>query len=178
MILASSLSSQLNPQHCIPTLVDHKNGLVLWESRAILAYLVNQYSAGHALYPSDAKERALVDRALYFEAGTLYPAQAAAFYAQFFGKPIEEEKRKVYHEKLDILDKTIGDQKYLTGGEKSLADLSLLPTLVAAETLGADLSPHKNVTRWLSGLKGEGKYARDLQDMVDGLKAFVASAKK
>ena len=168
------MALQLNPQHCIPTLKDHSNGLVLWESRAILTYLVNQYAPGHSLYPLDAKERALVDRALYFEAGTLYPQQAAAFYVQFWGKPIDEEKKKTYYEKVEILNKTIGDQKYVTGSTKTLADLSLMATLVAAETVGADLSPYPNVTRWLKNLRSEISYDDLNREMSDGLKAFIS----
>ena len=168
----------MNPQHGVPTLIDHSNGLVLWESRAIMAYLVNQYKPGHSLYPADAKERALVDRALYFEAGTLYPMQAAAFYGQWFGKPIDEEKEKVYYEKLDILNKTIGDSKYVTGATKTLADLSLMPTLVCAEACGADLSPYDNVTRWLKNLRSGIAYDDLNVQTIDKLKAVIAARKR
>ena len=148
---------------------------MLWESRAILAYLVNQYAPGHSVYPAEAKERALVDRALYFETGSLYPLQAAAFYGQFFGKPIDEEKKKAYCDKLEILNTTIGEQKYVVGGgTKTLADLSLMATLVAAEAVGADLSPYANVTRWLKDLRSEVTYDDQNQEMFEGLKAFAS----
>lgn len=61
---------QINPQHTIPTLVD--NGLALWESRAIMVYLVEQYGKNDSLYPKDAKARAVVNQRLYFDMGTLY----------------------------------------------------------------------------------------------------------
>jgi len=165
--------TKINPQHCVPTIVDHSNGLVLWESRAILAYLVNKHAPGHSLYPADAKERALVDKALYFEAGSLYPAQAAAFYGQFFGKPIDEAQVKTYYGKLEILNKTLGDNKYVVGAKKTLADLSLMATLVAAEALGADLSPYSNVARWLKNLRSEIAYDDLNRELSEGLKAFL-----
>jgi glutathione S-transferase len=168
----------MNPQHCLPTIKDHSNGLVLWESRAIMTYLVNKYSPGHSLYPLDAEQRALVDRALYFEAGTLFPAQAAAYYVQLWGKPIDQEKKVVYEEKLSILEKTLGSNKYLVGDKKTVADLSLMTTLVAAQAAGADLSPFPNVSRWLKDLRAEVPYDDQNQEMHDGLKAFVASRRQ
>lgn len=135
---------------------------------------MNKYSPGHTLYPSQAEQRALVDRCLYFESGTLYPLQAAAFYGQFWGKGIDEEKRKAYDEKLQILDKGIDQKKYLTGELKTLADLSLMCSLVAAEALGADLSPHANIVRWLGNMRSEEQYAQHLQTMSQGLKGAIA----
>lgn len=61
---------RLNPCHCVPTLVDQD--LVLWESRAIITYLVNRYHPSHTLYPTDPKIRATIDKFLNWDLGTFY----------------------------------------------------------------------------------------------------------
>lgn len=161
--------------------MDHDNGLALWESRAILQYLINKQSPGHKLYPAEIKERANVDRCLYFEAGTLYPAQAAAFYPLFRGGSIDQEKVKVYEEKLAILNSTLEGKKYVAGGNhRTIADLSLVTTLTAAECFpGVDLSKHPNIHSWLKNLRAELPYDKELNDDgIKSLKDFINASQK
>ncbi|CAG2168607.1 unnamed protein product [Oppiella nova] len=98
---------KMSPLHTVPVLND--NGLVIWESRAIIQYLCNQYAPDSGLYPSCAKKRALVD-----------------FYINIDFCLDDMTKFK---EVLQVLDQLIGDKAYLTGNELTIADLSLLATL-------------------------------------------------
>jgi hypothetical protein len=50
----------------------NSNSEFYFHSRAILAYLANQYGKDDTLYPKDAKKRAIVDQRLYFDIGSLY----------------------------------------------------------------------------------------------------------
>lgn len=58
---------KINPQHCVPTIDD--DGFYLWESRAILAYLLE--SKAPELVPTSPKEKAIVNQRLHFELGGL-----------------------------------------------------------------------------------------------------------
>src|SRR5262245_7684312 len=51
----------------------------LWESCAIMQYLSNKHGLDH-LYPTDPGERAMVDSAMFYLIGTLYPLLARATY--------------------------------------------------------------------------------------------------
>jgi glutathione S-transferase len=69
-----------NPAHLTPML--EESGLPrssLWESCAIMAYLCNKHGLDR-FYPTDAGERAMVDSAMYYLVGTLYPLVGRATY--------------------------------------------------------------------------------------------------
>lgn len=60
---------EINPQHCVPTIDD--NGFILWESRAILTYILD--SKAPEMVPTSPKEKAVLNQRLQFELGVLAP---------------------------------------------------------------------------------------------------------
>lgn len=136
----------LNPQHCIPTMVD--NGFVLWESRAILEYLVQKYGNGK-LYPSDLQQRAVVSQRLYFDACTLFQRFIDYYYPQWMLKlPADAEKQKKVEEALNFLDIFLTKSEYVAGNEPTIADITIGVTVGNFDVLGFDLAPYKNVEKW------------------------------
>jgi glutathione S-transferase len=70
----------IDPAHLTPML--EEEGLPhgsLWESCAIMQYLCNKHGLDR-LYPSDAGRRAMVDSAMFYVIGTLYPLITRATY--------------------------------------------------------------------------------------------------
>ncbi|KAI4460152.1 glutathione s transferase d10 isoform a-related [Holotrichia oblita] len=145
---------KMNPQHTVPTLDDY--GFYLWESRAIMIYLVNKYGRrDDPLYPRDAKLRAMVESRLYFDATTLYPALSKCYYPVFMGTqtaPNPEDYKKV-QEAFDIMDKFVENTEFMAGNKFSIADICLLVTVSSIVQLQFDLSPYQRVSAWFNRAK-------------------------
>uniref|UniRef100_A0A0K8TVM2 Glutathione-S-transferase n=1 Tax=Epiphyas postvittana TaxID=65032 RepID=A0A0K8TVM2_EPIPO len=160
---------KLNPQHTVPTLVD--DGLSLWESRAIITYLVNKYGKGSPLYPEDPKARALVDQRLYFDIGTLYARFADYFYPQLFGgAPADPSKLAKIEEALKFLETFLEGQKYVAGPNLTVADLSLIASISSFEVTDIDFKKYSNVKRWYETVKSSAPGYQEANEK--GLEAF------
>ncbi|XP_061392579.1 LOW QUALITY PROTEIN: glutathione S-transferase 2-like [Musca vetustissima] len=144
---------KINPQHTIPTLVD--NGFALWESRAIMIYLVEKYGKkDDPLYPSCPKKRALINQRLYFDMGTLYKSYADYAYPQFReNKPADPELFKKFETALEFLNTFLSQSKYAAGDCLTLADLALLASVSTFDVVQMDLKKYEHLWRWYSMLK-------------------------
>ena len=138
---------KINPQHTIPTLVD--NEFCLWESRAILGYLVEKYAKNDSLYPKDPKKRAVVNQRLYFDMGTLYQRFADYYYPQMMAKaPADPEKLKKAEEGVKFLDGFLANSTYAAGDKITIADYTLFASFSTFDAAGFDYSSFENVSRW------------------------------
>lgn len=143
---------QINPQHTIPTLVD--NGFALWESRAIMTYLVEKYGKDDSLYPKDPKARAVVNQRMYFDMGTLYQRFADYYYPQVFAKaPADPEKFKKMEEAFEFLNTFLATSTFAACDHLTVADISLLATVSSFEAASFDFSKYANVARWYAATK-------------------------
>jgi glutathione S-transferase len=118
----------------------------LWESCAIMQYLCNKHDLGQ-FYPKDPGERAMVDSAMFYLIGTLYPLVARATYPalgfpQYAGEvatsaadddmkaQAQKDAEAAIAEPLDVYRSFFLDGKQFIGGEgPSIADVRLAATL-------------------------------------------------
>ena len=69
-----------NPAHLTPMMeADHLPKGVMFESCAIMQYLCNKHDL-HQFYPTAPAPRAMIDSAMFYTIGTLYPYLARARY--------------------------------------------------------------------------------------------------
>lgn len=144
---------KINPQHTIPTMVD--GGFALWESRAIMVYLVEKYGKkDDALYPSCPKKRAVINQRLYFDMGTLYKSFADYFYPQIMQKkPADPELLKKLEASVEFLNVFLSSSKYVAGDAMTLADLAILASVSTMDVAKFDLSKYEHVAKWYAMLK-------------------------
>lgn len=118
----------------------------LWESCAIMQYLCNKHGLTR-FYPTDPGKRALIDSAMFYLTGTLYPLVSRATYPalgfpQYPGEvgasdasPAEKEKAQkaaeaALAEPLDVFRAFyIGSDSFIGGANPSIADLRFAATL-------------------------------------------------
>jgi glutathione S-transferase len=118
----------------------------LWESCAIMQYLCNKHDLDR-FYPNDPGERAMVDSAMFYLTGTLYPLVARATYptlgfAQYPGEvatseadddlkaQAQKDAEAAIAHPLDTFHAFFLDGKEFIGGaHPSIADIRLAATL-------------------------------------------------
>lgn len=143
---------KMNPQHTIPTMDD--SGFILWESRAILAYLANAYGRDDSLYPKNPRQRAIVDQRLNFDLGTLYVRYSALYLPMLFrGEEYDEQKADQLDEALGWLNTFLEGRAFVAGDNLTIADISIIVTITNLEAFGYDMSGHPNLTKWFERTK-------------------------
>jgi glutathione S-transferase len=136
-----------NPAHMTPMLEAKQlpKGS-LWESCAIMQYLSNKHQIAK-YYPKAAAKRAMIDSAMFYIIGTLYPLVARATYPALgfpqypgeVGATALDAKHKAEAQQaaleaiaapLEVFHKFFMDDKPFIGGTKpSIADIRLAATL-------------------------------------------------
>jgi glutathione S-transferase len=136
-----------DPAHLTPLL--EEDGLPkgsLWESCAIMQYLCNKHGLDQ-FYPTDPGQRAMVDSAMFYLIGTLYPLLARATYPalgfpQYAGEAAtsdadegtkakaQKDAEAALAEPLDAYRAFFMDGKPFIGGDTpSIADIRLAASL-------------------------------------------------
>jgi glutathione S-transferase len=167
----------------------------LWESCAIMQYLCNKHGLDR-FYPRDPGERAMVDSAMFYLIGTLYPVLARATYPtlgfpQYPGETAtsdadDETKSQAQKDAeaalagpLDVYRSFFLDGKPFIGGESpSIADIRFAATLEFLRAIDYELPAwaEEFMTR-IEETLGEAysEPAADVRGYVEQVKAASAS---
>ena len=137
----------------VPTIVlDGPDPFVLWESRAILKFLVDSFASEtvrEQLYPRDPKKRAKIDQMMDFDLGILYSRQGSCLRPLLQGQKIDPLNEVKFKEALDHLDMFLEKNEFVCGDQMTLADISIRAGLTFAEACVYDFVPYERVTDWM-----------------------------
>ena len=180
-----------DPAHLTPLL--EEDGLprgALWESCAIMQYLCNKHGLDR-FYPTDPGERAMVDSAMFYLIGTLYPLVARATYPtlgfpQYPGEAAtseasDEVKAKAQRDAQDALAEPLeayhrfflDGRRFIGGDSPSIADIRLAATLEFLQAIDYDFPAWAR--DYMSAV--EAALGDAYSEPAADVRAFVANAK-
>ena len=138
---------QLNPRGQVPVLED--NGLVLWDSTAILTYLARQYGAPHWL-PTEAVAHANVMQWLALAQNELLYGLARARAIKLFARPWDlSQCQELGKAGLAVLETQLAAHTWLANNQLSIADIACYPYVALAEAGDIPLTDYPNIQKWL-----------------------------
>ncbi|KAH8296893.1 hypothetical protein KR044_000171, partial [Drosophila immigrans] len=138
-----------NPQHTVPLLED--GDACIWDSHAIIGYLVHKYGKNDALYPREPLQRAIVDQRLHFESGVLY-VQWKQLKQLLFQENVTELPLEKLQEIYALLDRLIAEHEFIAGDQLTIADFSIIATLSPMHLSFApvDATKYPALSAWLA----------------------------
>lgn len=143
---------KLNPEHCVPTLVD--KDFVLWESRSICLYLAEKFDHDGVIFPKEPEVRGKIYQRLFFDLGTLYKQLADYYFCEWYGTVKTPELLKRIDGTVKLLDSFLEPTGFVAGTKKmTVADIVSFSTISSFEASGFDPSPYPNVKKWLALMK-------------------------
>ncbi|KAI0633643.1 glutathione S-transferase C-terminal-like protein [Trametes polyzona] len=164
----------LNPNGRIPTLVDHQNNdFAIWESNAILLYLVDKYDKEKRLTVTGDNEKYTLLQWLFFQASGQGPYFGQAFwFLKYHQEKVpsaieryQKEAQRVY----TVLEGVLSKQEWLVGGKPTIADFSFISWNRAAFNVifqDTAVNPEKDfpaVWKWHKALESRPAVAKVLQ---------------
>jgi glutathione S-transferase len=144
-----------NPNGRVPVLED--DGLVLWESRAIMQYLAEK-TPGQTLLPTDPRARADVNRWLFWCAAHMAPANTVVVFENFVkartgrgpADPAEVARGEgLVAQYASILDAHLAGKSWVAQDRLTLADFSLAASFALAGPARLPIAGYAHLRDWL-----------------------------
>ncbi|MCJ1370436.1 hypothetical protein MMC20_001649 [Loxospora ochrophaea] len=156
--------TQYNPNGRVPCIIDpNKNDLVIWESGAIIEYLITEYDPDHKVSFPSAPEKYQALTWLHFQMSGQGPYFGQAMWFSFFHPEQIESAKERYIKEIDrvsmVLDGVLKDKEWLVGGKCSYADLAFYPWYNVAvnkrlpEKLAHIKTDYPNMWAWIERIE-------------------------
>jgi glutathione S-transferase len=154
----------MNPNGRVPVIED--DGFVLWESNAIVRYLLAKHAPDSAWYPADAQARATADKWMDWTTSSF----AGPFRTVFWGvlrTPSEKQDWKAINaaikecdELLNMADHALISQPYLSGNDIGMGDIPLGSFIYAWFEMPIERASQPHLQAWYERLKQRVAYQK------------------
>ncbi len=143
----------ISPNNRIPAIVDHDNGMSVFESGAILMYLAEK--AGRFM-PADEKQKYEVLQWLFWQVAGLGPMSGQlSHFVNYAPEPVpyaHTRYEQEYDRLLGVMNTRLADREYLAG-DYSIADIASFPWVAGYKRLGTSIDAFANLRRWFDAIK-------------------------
>lgn len=167
----------MNPNGLVPVIED--NGLVMWESNAILRYLAATYGKG-MFWADDARARAPVDQWLDW-AGTTFQPDLIGLFVNYWRTPEAQRNPNVIRNflqrserSLRLADAELAKRAYIAGDALTIADIASGVHLYRYYTMGTPFPALPNVEAWYKRLQDRAAYREHVMISYEELRGRLS----
>ena len=167
----------MNPNGLVPVI--ENDGLIMWESNAILRYLAAAYGEDK-FWPPDPKERAPIDQWEEWAATTFQPDLIGLF-VNYWRTPESQRNANVIRNfqqrserTLRILDAELAKRPYVASDKLTLADIASGVHLYRYYTMGTPYPSLLNVEAWYKRLQDRPAYREHVMISYEELRGRLS----
>ena len=180
--------TKINPNGRLPSIYDPNTDLTLWESGAIVLYLVERYDTDHKIsFPRGSNEASQAQQWLFFQASGQGPYYGQTIYfARYHHEKVpsaEERFNKEINRVTGVLEGWLAKQDqgagpWLVGDKFSYADLAFINwqvsvgMILAKDQFDPDQFPH--VKKWLENMESRAPIKSVLEEKERAMKEAMA----
>lgn len=165
----------INPNGRVPAIEDPNTGITLWESGAIIEYLVDTYDKENKIsFANGSKDFYLAKQWLHFQMSGQGPYFGqAVWFTRYHPEKLQsaiDRYTKEFHRVTGVLDRALQGKQFLVGDKFSYVDAAFVPWyLIAPAALEFDMEEFPNAKEWLKRVQERGAIAKSIQDRTDSI---------
>ncbi|KPI37600.1 Glutathione S-transferase 2 [Cyphellophora attinorum] len=166
--------TDLNPNGRLPTIEDSNTGAKIWESLAIIQYLVDTYDKDNKLSYASGPEKYEQLQWLAFQASGQGPYFGQATWFQVFHPEKLPSAIERYQNEIArvnwVLDTYLQDHEYLVGDKVTVADLAFVTWANIGAHMDGGKTKEKNLTKydaWMAKLNERPSVKKAYADQAE-----------